>query len=312
MRGPSLQKPGDDPIGDLHGQLHAGMDPMQMAMALAGGPRGLRLTPGKNIYGSSISHTILNNDKTPLAEMEITPRREGKDLWVEGINSFPKNAVQASTGKPATQEPNAIGPGSLRTIIPQLMEMYPNAERLGGYRVSGARDKAGAIGRAWLNFRRPVDEASPISGTSADVIGRWRDIAREHIDNQRLGVRNIQQNMEDTIRMNDLSRDLNNPAVTEMTARRNAALGGQTKWSALPDFAKGDFRMDAEQFGAPPGQLPQNQSDAVRNRWLGAQQRAWRADRNKEVAGQMAGDARDAQVQNQIIQHLLAHGLPLR
>lgn len=299
QRGQGLYHSGDDPMGEIHSELGQKPDAMQMAMAIMGGPRALRLGP----RGSMGYHSIYNGDQ-PIATMRVA-NENPRDLWVENIGAHKSKILQEGTGAPAASDPNSIGPGSLRSIIPQLKEMYPEAERIGGWRITGARDKAGSTGTAWLRLRPPED-AGALNTAADDAMRRWWDKTIDVGGDMRSSAHAIKRNMNEDVAAYDLVKRLQNPDVTEMTARRNVMQGGQPNWSEVSPIDKQDARHDAAVFGAAPNTgnqaITQDMSDAVRNRWLGAQQRQMRRDRNNEVQTQMGGDERNMQVLNQVMQ----------
>lgn len=64
---------------------------------------------------------------------DITEQDGGKTLYVENI------AADWRLGP----SPNRFGPRVMIDLLEQIKEAFPNAERIGGFRVSGAREKAG-------------------------------------------------------------------------------------------------------------------------------------------------------------------------
>src|SRR6202000_3111240 len=48
--------------------------------------------------------------------------------------------------------PNSFGPALVRSLLRQLKEKYPGIEEIGGFRISGAREKAGAEGAATVKL----------------------------------------------------------------------------------------------------------------------------------------------------------------
>lgn len=278
-------------------QQHDYSDPLSMAMAIMGGPRQLKLGAGR--AGSyNISHPILNDDK-PIGYLNLRKPTNPKALYVDMIQGFPEKIPQEGTGLPAKYNANAIGPAGIRALIPQLKEMYPEAEKIGGFRVSGARDKANKVGDAWMRLRFPSDPTELIKDAEGAALRRWRHETKDfrHKADETQGL--TQRQMQESVRDSDLTRNLENPAVTEMTARRNAMKRGYPNWSEASTEGwsvddKAAFRQRARYYGAttdPLNPITQEMSNAVRNRWLGAQQRAWRRDLDAKTQAQITQDA---------------------
>src|SRR5260221_9430551 len=79
---------------------------------------------------------LLDEQGNKIGHLELTPA--GKDLMVDmvmGLNGL---------------GPRDFGPALMRSLLRQIKENYPEAERVGGYRISGAREKAGTEGVAWI------------------------------------------------------------------------------------------------------------------------------------------------------------------
>lgn len=75
--------------------------------------------------------TISDAGGRKVADLDIAEEKGGKHLYVDDIRG---------TGGFG---PNDLGPSAMRDLIRQLKAEFPNAETLGGFRVSGAREKAG-------------------------------------------------------------------------------------------------------------------------------------------------------------------------
>ena len=74
---------------------------------------------------------ITDTDGKPVAYLFIADENGGYRLYVDDIRTLGGNA-------------NTIGPRALRDLLTQLKQEFPQAEELTGFRVSGARDKAGS------------------------------------------------------------------------------------------------------------------------------------------------------------------------
>jgi hypothetical protein len=108
--------------------------------------------------------------------MDITVKEGGRVLWVENI------ARDWKLGPVANQ----FGPSVMRDLILQLKEKFPEAERVGGFRVSGARDKAGKQGEAWIRLEENAIEEAFREGDSSwelasEENGLWYQVGSTEI-----------------------------------------------------------------------------------------------------------------------------------
>ncbi len=88
---------------------------------------------------------ILDDTGKKVGLLEVSPLEGGKKLYVDSI----KGLTIAGYG------PNRFGPHLTRDIARQLKEQYPGAEQVGGFRISGAREKAGVPledREVWIKF----------------------------------------------------------------------------------------------------------------------------------------------------------------
>ena len=86
------------------------------------------------------SIAMLDEKGTRVGSIEITPFDGGKKLYVDmvtGVNGL---------------GPRDFGPALMRSMLKQLRELYPQAEHIGGYRVSGAREKFDTMKDVWVKF----------------------------------------------------------------------------------------------------------------------------------------------------------------
>jgi hypothetical protein len=159
----------------------AGTEPEELA-ALAG-VKELRLRqekyPGaeKDRVSGAHSFVITDQNGRPVASLLLTEVRDGKDLYIEWIGAGPKELQE--TGGPGF----VFGPKLTISAFNAIASQFPNAERIGGYRVSGAREKAAAQAVVWIDiarFRKELAEAGgtkPLLDQLRDVIGyRARDV----------------------------------------------------------------------------------------------------------------------------------------
>lgn len=88
---------------------------------------------------------FINEAGKPVGEMQIT--NEGKNLVVEMVSNKGMS--------------NAFGPSIIRDIAKQLKALFPEAETISGFRVSGAREKAGVT--------TPTAAGDPVVGAPAKM-----------------------------------------------------------------------------------------------------------------------------------------------
>jgi hypothetical protein len=90
-----------------------------------------------------VQHIYRLTDETgrDQADLHITPVNNGKTLFVDWIGNF-------AVGRFGEPRINVYTPAIMRDLIAQLKAEFPQAEKITGYRVSGAREKAGATGPA--------------------------------------------------------------------------------------------------------------------------------------------------------------------
>ena len=81
-------------------------------------------TPGGDVHRFSIADTASGRK----GDLFVSEERGGKQLYVEDI-----------TGELG---PQTFGPRAMREVLDQIKEQFPNADKLVGMRVSGAREKA--------------------------------------------------------------------------------------------------------------------------------------------------------------------------
>ena len=77
-----------------------------------------------------------------LTNINLSEHDEGKDLVVSWIGK--PVSITDNWTKTSKANANIIGPRGIRSILKQIKEMFPKAERLMGMRTSGARLKAGS------------------------------------------------------------------------------------------------------------------------------------------------------------------------
>lgn len=95
---------------------------------------------------------ILDETGKSVGYANLSETNGGKDIHVDMI----QGTIPA--GKPTSEFTHgfwSFGPALTRDLLRQVKAMFPNAERLGGYRVSGAREKLGHMEEVWINLDKP-------------------------------------------------------------------------------------------------------------------------------------------------------------
>jgi len=104
-------------------------------------PRTIEGTSADLTHGGASSHSfdIVNELNKPVARTWLS-QPDPKTLHVEMIRALdPHNPNMLAYGKDI---PNLLGLKEMRTLIPQIKQHFPDVEKIEGYRISGARDKA--------------------------------------------------------------------------------------------------------------------------------------------------------------------------
>src|SRR6266404_9098954 len=129
-----------EPLPSVRGA--SGLEPMfsQGDRKLTIEKRPARLTP-EGIIKSDEFRLMDENGKN-AGWLEVVPMNEGKRLYVDNVGGFESRGYG----------PNAFGPALTRDLARQLKEQYPNAEQIGGFRISGAREKAKTTREIWIKF----------------------------------------------------------------------------------------------------------------------------------------------------------------
>ena len=135
----------NDPVAQIRGA--AGLEPMFQV-----GDRKLTLQKKStassefslsgDTSGPTDSLRILDENGKKVGFLDVKPSADGSQLYVENVGGFERLGFG----------PNSFGPALTRSLLRQLKELYPNAKEIGGFRISGAREKAGAMGAAVMKF----------------------------------------------------------------------------------------------------------------------------------------------------------------
>jgi Large polyvalent protein associated domain 22 len=118
----------------------AGLEPLAMvgdrSLRIEKKPRPLPL-PGMDEpieYGPE-EFRILDENENKVGYISATPFDNNTRLYIDGIGGFEHFGFG----------PNSFGPALTRSLIRQLKDHYPNLKEISGFRISGAREKAGKI-----------------------------------------------------------------------------------------------------------------------------------------------------------------------
>ncbi len=144
---PPLPLPDDIPLT----RASAALEPM-----FSVGDRNLKIERLKGAEGAMFGpehgfHDFSVNDEkgNPVGTINLSQQAGGKDLYVEmnnGINGL---------------GPRDFGPSLMKSLKAQLKQEFPEAERIGGHRVSGAREKFGTYdqpnAQVWVKLDRLGD-----------------------------------------------------------------------------------------------------------------------------------------------------------
>lgn len=155
------------------------------------GPRAIRMVrgpaPGRFLGYGQEPWTITDEVGRPIASLEINLRDGGKEVNIGWIGT-----ALAEPGATLTPEGliNKLGPSLVRSLVRQIKENYPDAKRITGTRVSGAREKrevarekaeseAGKVPRIWAGDKITIDledllnemEKMPAAWHPTDIAG---------------------------------------------------------------------------------------------------------------------------------------------
>jgi hypothetical protein len=139
-------------INEPHTQVRgaAGLEPMFQV-----GDRRLTLqkkteAEAKKTDSRTEQFRIHDENGKKVGFLDVVPSPDGKKVYVENVGGFEHLGFG----------PNSFGPSLTRSLLRQLKEAYPQMEEIGGFRISGARDKAGTTGAATMKVQ-PSDVMDP-------------------------------------------------------------------------------------------------------------------------------------------------------
>lgn len=139
-----------DPVAMLRGA--GGMEPLAAAGDRKIALQRMDALRSKEVFGDQSlehdeevhDHDILDENGKSIGFISLSERDGGKKLWIHNIQAGPEHSE--------FYQPQYLGPGLIRDLKAQLKAAYPNAEKMAGYRVTGARDRANKIGEASIKL----------------------------------------------------------------------------------------------------------------------------------------------------------------
>jgi hypothetical protein len=133
----------------------AALEPM-----FAIGDRPLKLEKLESKYKQMEEYNFVDHTGKVVGEITIFPDPMKKQLYIASVSSH-------------DLQPNTMGPSLIRDIKRQLKELYPEYETISGYRISGAREEAGA----------PKEQRKPVVKLA---LGDAFELSREYTDLRRI------------------------------------------------------------------------------------------------------------------------------
>lgn len=121
----------------------------------------LRLKRGKTDE-EEFTEFELYGDRGQVGSMTVQLTRENL-LYVENILGYMGGETGVELAATKRKAVNAFGIRQIAPLLDELQREYPTATRIGGYRISGARDKAGATG--WVEM--------PLRGHSKQALAEF-------------------------------------------------------------------------------------------------------------------------------------------
>src|SRR6266436_3792608 len=91
---------------------------------------------------------LLDENGKKIGFLDVTPYKDGTHLYIDNVGGFERLGFG----------PNGFGPAVTRDIARQLKAAYPNATHIGGFRVTGAREKAGTVREVWTKFSQETPD----------------------------------------------------------------------------------------------------------------------------------------------------------
>jgi hypothetical protein len=113
---------------------------------------------------------LMDENGQKVGWLEIVPYDNGTRLYVDNVGGFESKGYG----------PNSFGPSLLKHLIDQIKAEYPEAKQVGGFRISGAREKAGTTREVWVKIADDLN--SPEGWDAVEAFrqalegGEWRQI----------------------------------------------------------------------------------------------------------------------------------------
>ena len=171
-------------------------------------PKGLTIKPSGDEAPNQFR--FVDSEGKDVGSIQLTVKNKGRDLHVDMVDAWAAGGA------------NSIGPTEVRSLLRQIKKEYPDAERLYGYRVSGARGAAGTRDDAFIALKpgiknRPEGKAPNVTESemrarenaalrtlrlrdAAEQRNRERRTASERINN--MSPEEFTRFMEDFMRTN--------------------------------------------------------------------------------------------------------------
>jgi hypothetical protein len=142
----------------------AGLDPIlgqERKLALRKVGSAMDRTSGTPMH----AFNLMNQEGKTAATLSIAEEAGGKRLYVDDIR-----------GAGGEKSIRAFGPSAMRDVLRQLKAEFPQAEELSGFRVSGARDKAGTWeSKGKVTIKLSADLEDEVAKLYSEH-GLWEDV----------------------------------------------------------------------------------------------------------------------------------------
>jgi len=159
-----------DPVQLVRGS--GGMEPMFQIgdRKLTLEAKGPDIDAKTGVIGSD-QFRILDETGKKVGFLEATAREGGTKVYIDNIGGLEAQGFG----------PNSFGPGLTRSLLAQIKSAYPNVKEIGGFRISGARERAGRTGPATIKVQ---------SGDAFDAITHehFRNLLSQNWEDLHAGV----------------------------------------------------------------------------------------------------------------------------
>jgi len=159
-----------DPLQLVRGS--GGMEPMFQIgdRKLTLEAKGPEIDAKTGVIGSD-QFRILDETGKKVGFLEATAREGGTKVYIDNIGGLEAQGFG----------PNSFGPALTRSLLAQIKSAYPNVKEIGGFRISGARERAGTTGPATIKVQ---------SGDAIDAITHehFRNLLSQNWEDLHAGV----------------------------------------------------------------------------------------------------------------------------